>query len=315
MLANMTPFPHDDKLAPPPDYDSLALNNDLDHASTSLFNNYRENAEAGPSDPAAQPLIPVFGDAVTANYRLSLDFHYESTLSTNLVIRETTTSRDFYHVQVSEWNWGNPDVILRRRTRAGTVVGSAEFRFGRDVTIRMGGRGIKGDPEGETRGTVMTNDSRWLTHNKYTLVIPSTGSSVTGTSSQEKGKLVTPGGRTLIFTRTQSDKDGIVGVQQKLAFQHYKVQDATTGEVLAMWTERRIIDVVIKGTLRLVTQDKASSLAGLIGVGEGRMMDEKWEAGGNAGGDQDEDGLNREEIDWIVLAFASLAEKTRRRRE
>ncbi|KAG7579976.1 hypothetical protein FFLO_00184 [Filobasidium floriforme] len=315
MLAHMTPFPNDDKLAPPPDYDSLTLNDDLDHASPTLLNNYRENAEAGPSDPAAQPLIPVFGNAVAADYRLSLDFHYESTLSTNLVIRETTNGRDFYHVQVSEWNWGNPDVILRRRTRAGVVVGSAEFRWGRDIQIRLGGRGIKGDPEGETRGAVMTNDSRWLTHNKYTLVIPSIGPSVTGTSSKEKDKLVTPGGRTLIFTRTQSDKDGIVGVQQKLAFQHYKVQDATTGKVLAMWTERRIIDVVIKGTLRLVTQDQASSLAGPIGVGERRMMDEKWEAGGNAGEDHDEDGLNQEEIDWIVLAFASLAEKTRRRRE
>jgi len=309
MLARMTPFPFDDKLAPPPAYDTITLGSN----DQSLPDPTAEDdipSEAGPSDYATRPLLePVFGDVVTANYRLSLDFHYESPLSTNLLIQETITGRDFYHAQVSEWNWANPDVILRRRTRAGAVVGSAEFRWGRDVTMRMGGRGLKGDPEGETRSTVMSNDSRWLTHNKYTLVIPAIGRP-SGASSKEKDSPPYVGGRTLIFTRTQSDKDGIVNVQQKLAFQNYKVQDATTGKVLAMWNERRIIDVVTKGTLRLVTTDKASRLAGPISVDEQRTMDEKWEHG-----EEEEDGLQEEEVDWVVLAFTSLAEKTRRRRE
>lgn len=312
MLAQMTPFPKDEKVVPPPDYDSL-IHHDDGVPSGGRTSSEQATGEAGPSDYATRPLVePIFGDAVTANYRLSLDFHYDSTgplPSTNLVMRETTTGREFYHAKVSEWNWANPDVVLRRGTRAGEVVGSAEFRWGRDVTMRMGGRGIKGDPEGVTGNTIMSNDSRWMRHNTYTLPMPRSASSSVATA-KEKDTHTAGRGRTLILTRTQSDKDGIVNVQQKLAFQNYKVQDATTGKVLAMWTERRIIDVVIKGTLRLVTLDRASDMAGPISPGEAVMMDGAWERDV-----VEEDALSHEEVDCLVLAFASLAEKTRRRRE
>jgi hypothetical protein len=344
----------EDKTIPPPAYDTLTLH-DLEerHSSTPP-----PPIEDG--DDARPRLTSADGRDI------HLDFRHDGILSRDLIITDRLTGRVEYHVEVSEWIPSYPDVILRRRSKTGVVAGSAEFRMSRDVKMKLGGQGTKGGTDGIH--AVLRNDSRWLNHNKYSLEIP------LGSGLQD-GIPSTPVASTssapptltkkILFERTQSSKDGITDLVQKIYFDNWKIQDEQTGDTLGLWLEGPVLNPSGKGNLRIfarsssLEEDKTPGVSDMQRCpsldgktasgwldekkqlkmaeeeGEEREVKESNEDEGHASSGKekqsykvetasviDEEGFGQysgqeikreDEIDWIVLAMASLAEKSRRR--
>jgi hypothetical protein len=335
----------EDETIPPPAYDTLTLH-ELEERSNST--------PPPPIDPGedTHPLL-----TSDAEQDIHLDFRHDGILSRDLIITDRLTGRVEYHVEVSEWIPSYPDVILRRRSKTGTVVGSAEFRMSRDVKMKLGGQGKKGGSDGIL--AVLKNDSRWLNHNRYSMEIP-LGSGPHGSvpSSPVASTSSTPPAltRKILFERTQSSKDGITDLVQKIYFDNWKIQDDQTGETLGLWLEGAVLNPQEKGNLRIFAKRSSfgedDRVQGESGVQDHSCSDEKSSSGwidekkgmrrdkdqeekeeSSSGkekqsytvetasvvddeefGDGSGVGMRREdEIDWIVLAMASLAEKSRRR--
>lgn len=227
---------NEDETIPPPAYDTLTLH-DVEgrHGST-------------PPPPIededdSQPLL-----ASTAGRDIHLDFRHDGILSRDLVITDRLTGRVEYHVEVSEWIPSYPDVILRRRSKTGEIAGSAEFRMSRDVKMKLGGLGTKGGPDGIQ--AILKNDSHWLNHNKYTLEIPLTSGLEGGTPSTPVASTSSAPPtlmKKILFERTQSSKDGITDLVQKIYFDNWKIQDEQTGETLGLWLEGPVLNPAEKG--------------------------------------------------------------------
>ena len=347
---------NEDENIPPPAYDTLTL-----HV-------VEERHSSTPPPPIedgddSRPLL-----VSTAGRDIHLEFRHDGILSRDLVITDRLTGRVEYHVEVSEWIPSYPDVILRRRSKMGAIAGSAEFRMSRDIKMKLGGQGTKGGTDGIQ--AVLKNDSRWLNHNKYSMeiplgtglddVIPSTP--VASTSSTPPTLM-----KKIVFERTQSSKDGITELVQKIYFDNWKIQDEQTGDTLGLWLEGPVLNPSEKGNLKIFV--RRSSLGDEAKIGSaiqrisscddktasgwidekkqlkraeeegqerdgGKYKEDKEGKGKTSSGKEkqsytvetasviDNEGFDQysgggvqrgDEIDWIVLVMASLAEKSRRR--
>jgi len=345
---------NEDQTIPPPAYDTLTLH-DLDERHSSTPPPPIEDGDD------ARPIL-----TSSAGRDIHLDFRHDGILSRDMIITDRSTGRVEYHVEVSEWIPSYPDVILRRRSKIGEVAGSAEFRMSRDVKMKLGGQGTKGGTDGIQ--AALKNDSRWLNHNKYSLEIPlGTGLQADIPSTPVASTSSAPPASTkkILFERTQSSKDGITDLVQKIYFDNWKIQDERTGATLGLWLEGPVLNPSEKGNLKIFVRSSSFGEGPSPGVADIQRypsLDDKTASGWHdekkqlkqaekeakerdvkesdkareetASGKEkqsytvettpviEEEGFDRrpgrgiqseDEIDWIVLAMASLAEKSRRR--
>lgn len=194
---------------------------------------------------------------------LELQFQYASWTTNNITVVNPSGEIRYYAEFCETAN--TPDVILRKGSKDGTVLGTSHIPPKRDIDMYLGDGGTNSVMRG-TKATMVTKDQ--VTFAKHILTIP---------RGNDR--------RVVDLIRTSNKEDGVKGAAGRMAYYNYKIVDHDTGRWLGVWLENGQVNSK-KGKLRI-------QVAG--------------------DGPDAKPVLTEDEVNWIVLAMVSMAEKMRRR--